>query len=80
MFPSLSRIKEKKCPLPPSHPKNPLNMCLHVFISKMIVLTLSMQSNLKVPISLRMQQKDKIRTTVKGGQMPLIVNTVFNDD
>jgi hypothetical protein len=80
MFPSQRKIKENEWPLPPSHLKSLLNLCPILFISKMIVLTLSVQSKLKVPINLRVQQKDQKRAVVKGGQMPLTVNTVFNDD
>jgi hypothetical protein len=80
MFPSPRKIKEKEWLLPPSHQKSPLNLCVHVFISKMIVFMLSLQSNLKVPINLRLQQKYQKRTTMKGGQMPPTVKTVFNDD
>jgi hypothetical protein len=80
MFPSLCKIKEKEWPLPPNNPKSPPNLCLHVFILRMIVLTLSVQSNLKVPISLRLPQKYQKETVVIRGQMPLTVNMVFNDD
>jgi hypothetical protein len=79
MFPSLCGIKEKGWPLPPNHPKSPMNLCPPAFILKMIVLMLSTQFILKVPISLRLPQKDQKGTAVKRGQMPLTVNTVFDD-
>jgi hypothetical protein len=79
MFPSMGKIKEKEWPFPPSHPKSHLNLFIHVFISRIIFLTLSVQSSLKAPIKLRMKMNDQKRTIMKGGQLPLIVNTIFND-
>jgi hypothetical protein len=74
MFPSQSQIKEKEWPIPPSHPKIPLDLCPLVFISKTIAPKSSVRSTLKVPISLRLQEKDQKKAAVKRGQMPLIVN------
>jgi hypothetical protein len=74
MFPSLGRIKERRQPLPPNHLKSP-----PTFILKMIILMLSTQFSLKVPINLRLPQKYQQGTIEKRGQMPLIVNTVFDD-
>jgi hypothetical protein len=75
--PRVCRIKEKGWTLPPHIPKIPLNICPPSFILNMIVLILSMQFSLKVPISLRLPQKYQKGTIMKRGQMPLTVNIVF---
>jgi hypothetical protein len=73
-------IKEKKWPIPLILLKIPLNQFPPIFISKTIAPMSSTRSILKVPISLRLQQKDQKRATVKRGQMPLTTNMVFNAD
>jgi hypothetical protein len=76
--PNQRLIKGKKWPIPLTLPKIPLNQYPPIFTSKTISPMSSARSILKVPISLRLQQKDQKRAVVERGKPPLIENMDFD--